>query len=435
MRRHGATLKRSRRLGETGLVLYVGDPHIRGLEKLAPLLERLHLSLGAIYDPALVTTPTARNILRNYEIILTCNFSDPVAIVQTIKSIAHRLKAVVCRGGFNIASLQKLIPFVPYVKAPTVESLEWAMNKISTRQLLRAYDERLVPKSLTVMDAKPATVARVVSEVGLPAIVKPAGLAESMLIQIATCREELTRLLREMFESLQRVYLENHGHGDPMVLVEGFYDGKIYSVECFIDSKGTVYCCPLVLEVTGREAGFPDFFIYQHIAPAQLRSAEIKEAETTARHAIQALGLRSCTAHVELLDTRQGWKIIEVNPRIGGYREDLYRDVFGFSVSENDILIRMDLAPTIRRVVRGHSMILKIFARREGRIVSIRGTQRVRKVPSFQKLWLRKKVGANALFASHGGTSVLTIWLHHKSKVVLQADARRVEELVQIKVN
>ena len=415
-------------------MLYVGDPQIRGLEKLAPFLERLRLSLGVIYDPALITTTTAHSILRNYQIILPCNFSDPSEILRTIKPVARRLKAVLCRGSFNIACFQRIIPFVPYVKTPSAESLEWAMNKISTRQLLRAYDERLGPKSLTVTDANAETVARVESEIGLPAIIKPAGLAESILVQVATDREELDRILREMFDCLQRVYEENHGHGEPKVLVEEFYDGKIYSIECFIDSQGAVYCCPLVREVTGREAGFPDFFIYQRIAPVQLKPTEVKEAETAARHAVHALALRSCTAHVELIHTKQAWKIIEVNPRLGGFREDLYRDVFGFSVSENDILIRMDLIPTIRRVVRGYSLILKMYARREGRIISIRGTRLARKLPSFQKLWLRRKVGDTHLFASHGGTNVLTVWLHHKSESVLQADVRRAEELLQIKV-
>src|SRR5205085_10034566 len=105
--------------------------------------------------------------------------------------------------------------------------------------------------------------------------------------------------------------------------------------------------------------------------------------------------------------------------RIGGFREDIYQDVYGIAVSENDILVRMDRTPRIGKSVRGHSMVLKMYARKEGRITRIRGCRTIRKLDSFQNVWLRKKAGDCSVFARKIGENVLTVWLHHKKESVL----------------
>jgi biotin carboxylase len=417
------------------VILYVGDPRLRGIEKLIPFLKRHALCLASIYDNRVVTLDKPREIPRTFSTILSCDFSDPGDLIKTLKPLAPSIKAVVCRGGFNIASFQKLIPFLPYVKTPTVESLESAMNKVKTRENVQRYDKRISPNFMLVTDAKKKTIAEIKKKVGLPAMVKPAGLAESFLIQIASDEKDLRRSLRNIFGRLREVYRRTQGHGEPEVLVEEYLEGRVYSIECFINSRGAVFCCPLVREVTGREAGYNDFFVYQHLAPVKLSKRQTEEAESVARTAIHALRLRSITAHVELIHTKRGWKLVEVNPRIGGFREDIYRDVYGISLSENDILVRMDRTPRIKKSIKGYSVVLKIYARQEGMITAIRGTRIIRKLGAFQKLWIRKKVGERSAFARNGGENVLTVWLHHKNESVMLMDAQRVERLIQIVVS
>jgi biotin carboxylase len=324
---------------------------------------------------------------------------------------------------------------VPYVKTPTVDSLERAMNKVHTRENIQACNKRIIPKFMVVADARPETIERIKRKIGFPAIVKPAGLAEGFLIQTASREWELQQSLRQIFSRLREAYQNAHGHGEPMVLVEEYLEGEIYSIECFINSQGSVFCCPPVREITGREAGYDDFFTYKHLAPVRLSKDEVEEAEFVTREAIHALGLRSLTVHGELMRNRSQWKIIEVNPRIGGFREDIYQDVYGIAVSENDILVRMDHRPRIRKSVRGHSMVLKMYARKEGKITGIRGCRTIRKLDSFQKVWLRKKVGERSVFARNAGENVLTVWLHHGKESVLVRDGERAEELIRIEVS
>src|SRR5205085_9214849 len=123
------------------------------------------------YDKRVVTlskSRESREIYRNFATIVSCDFSDANALSRTLKPFTGRIKALVCRGGFNIASFQRVIPFVPYGKTPTVDSLERAMNKVHTRESIQACNGRIIPKFMVVSDAGRKTIERIKRKIGLP---------------------------------------------------------------------------------------------------------------------------------------------------------------------------------------------------------------------------------------------------------------------------
>ncbi|PIR88797.1 MAG: hypothetical protein COU09_00440 [Candidatus Harrisonbacteria bacterium CG10_big_fil_rev_8_21_14_0_10_44_23] len=245
--------------------------------------------------------------------------------------------------------------------------------------------------------------------------------------------EELRNALSKTFRKIRQVYKENKRQIEPTVLVEQFMEGSMYSIDGYVGSRGSTYWCPMVHVKTGRDIGFEDFFGYQQITPTTLKKDSINQAETVAKKAVRALGLRSTAVHIELMRTEEGWKVIEIGPRIGGFRNKMYKQSYGFDHGLNDILIRIPEPPKIRKSIKGYSATLKLFAKKEGILKKLKGIRRIKKLNSVVKVSVKKKIGDKCKFAKHGGKSVMNIYLFNKNRSDLLADIRRIEQTVIIK--
>lgn len=369
-----------------------------------------------------------------FDIMLPVNFNSPKTIIQALKPYEQELRAITSRGEVNIAKLQKIIPHVPYLKTPTVASLEWSTDKIQMRKRFQEYDKKITPKFKVVTDARKKTIEKVEKEVGFPLVIKPSGLFFSMLVTICYHEEELEKNLRRVFLKMKSLYKELGVSGEPKVLVEQFMEGQMYSTDAFVNSRGKVYFSPMVAVKTGREIGFDDFFGYQQMTPTLLSKESIADAQEVSRRGIHALGLRSSTAHVELLKTEKGWKIIEIGPRVGGFRQDLYDLSYGIDVTTNDVFIRIPKIPRLPRRVKGYTAVFKFFAKKEGKITTLKGMKKIKELKSFHSLSQHKKLGDRATFAKHGGKSVFNVFLFNKDRSKLLADIRRMEQAVKIEV-
>lgn len=380
------------------------------------------------------TNPDTPEEINTFDLILTCNFDSRKSIVKTLKPIEDQLVAVTCRAESRIPDFAQIIPHVPYLQTPTSESLEWSTNKVEMRRRLMAYDPKITPRFTVVRDTSEKSLKKIEERVGFPLVIKPSGLAQSLLVTICFHQDELEKSLNRVFRTINRIHKDADGRGKPEVIVEQFMEGEMYSVDAYVNSRGLVYFCPMVHIKTGRAIGFDDFFGYQQMTPTILSSKSIRAARAVGEKAIRALGLRSTTAHIELYRTEEGWKIIEVGPRVGGFRNTMYELSYGIDHTENDIFIRIPKQPKIPPKKLGYTAALKVFAKKEGIISSIQGIKKLSDLESFHHISINKKVGDKATFAKNGGKSIFNITLFNKERSRLLADIRRMEKGVNIKV-
>ena len=185
---------------------------------------------------------------------------------------------------------------------------------------------------------------------------------------------------------------------------------------------------------TGRSIGRDDFSNYLHTTVHSLKRTTVARAEQAVEEAIHALGLRSTTAHVELMKVDDDWKVIEVGPRVGGYRHKLYALAYGIDHSINDVLTRIPERPVIPKKRIGHATVLKYYPHKEGIITELKGIKKIQALNSFSDITVHKKVGDRSRFATSGGTAVFNVTLYNTDRSKLLADIRRVEQLVKITV-
>lgn len=367
-------------------------------------------------------------------IVEIVDFESPIAIRKAIEKYQDRLLAVTCQFENSIPFYEQIVPHVPYLDTPTQSSLEWSTDKITMRQLLKTHDRSLIPKYTVIKDASEENIKKVEKLVGYPVVVKPAGLAASLLVSVCYHREELEMTLQKTFKTIDKVYKKKLGRGTPKILVEQLMDGEMYSIDVYVNGRGNTYVTPIVHVKTGRAIGFDDFFGYQRLTPTRLLKSHIDDANHAAIKAVKALGLRSTTAHVELMRTEKEWKIIELAPRMGGFRHEMYMRSYGINHILNDILIRIPQKPVIPKKVKGFTAVFNMYGKKEGKLKAISGIKKVKELASFSEMNLLKTVGDELKFAKNGGGVVAEIMLFNKSRADLLADIRRMEKAFAIEV-
>ncbi len=365
-------------------------------------------------------------------IYLSCDFSDPIKIQKTLLPYQNEILAVTCRSEINIDSFSKLVPNVPYLKTPTSESLDWSIQKTMMRKRFRAHDKKITPKFSIVKDYSKVTIEKIKEKVGFPLVVKPSGLASSLLISTCYYEEELEETLKEAFKKIKKIYKENDRKKEPEILVEQFMEGDMFSIDGYVTSNGRIYLCPLVRVKTGKQIGFDDFFGYQRILPARVEKNSAEKAREVSKKGIYALGLRSVSVHIELMRLEDGWKIIEIGPRVGGYRCLMYQLSYGINHALNDVLIRIPQKPIIPKKVKGHTAVFLLYAKKEGKLQAIKGVKKVQELESFYDIKINKKIGDMCKFAKNGGKFVCNLVLFNKDRSKLLADIRRMEKTLKI---
>ena len=372
--------------------------------------------------------------VNEYDILVECDFTKPHKLAEALLPYQEELLAITCRSEANIARFAQVIPHVPYLRTPTSESLMWATDKYEMRKRLKLADPKNTPKFTWVKQNTQSERIRVVEKVGFPMIVKPASLAGSLFVTICYHEDELEKALSNLFRRLKKAYKTNKRMEVPKIIAEEYMEGDLYSIDSYVNSRGTVYHCPMVRQKTARDLGKDDFYNYLQITPAALKSTTIEKAHAVVETAIHALGLRSITAHIELMKVDDDWKIVEVGPRCGGARDTLHSLSCDINHTMNDVLVRMPRKPIIPKKCKGFAAYIKYFASKEGKIIETKGIKKIEDLKSFHTIVINKKVGDRSIFARNGGRSVFNLYLYNKNRSELLADIRRLEQMVKVKV-
>jgi biotin carboxylase len=391
------------------------------------------LRVMLLRDSRLITKKKYEEI-SGLDMYITCDFSKPSKIAEALLPYQDELLAITCRSEQFMRRFVEVLPHVPYLRTPTTESLKWASDKYAMRRRFRLYDKKLTPKFTLVKGNTKEERERLAKKIGFPMIIKPTNLDASRYVSICYHQEELDLTLKRTMRELKKTYEKEHHSISPKIIAEEYMEGDMYTVDSYVDSRGKVYHCPLVKVTTGKKIGHDDFYNYLQMTPTGLKPTTIANAQGAAEGGIHALGLRSTTAHTELLKIDGDWKIIEIGARVGGFRHVLHNLSCDINHTLNDVLIRIPKRPILPKKCKGYAVAMKWFSPKEGIITEMKGIKRIEKLESFHNIVINKKIGKEATFARNGGKSIFNLFMYNTDRSKLLADIRRVEKMVDIKV-
>lgn len=425
---------KSQKASQDNIILFVGAVYGHMIDAVTQYSnqQKKTYRIALLSDSKQKLDPKSEKQLNRIDIHLNCDTRSDKALQETLLPYKDDIVAVTCRPESDIPMFERVIPHLPYLLTPTIQSLRWSTDKIEMRERLSSFDTNLNPLFMIIRDESKKTIQEAEDKVGFPLIVKPAGMAASRLVTLCYHKEEFERVLKLIFRRVAGLYKETGGTGEPRVLIEQFMEGDMYSVDAYIDAKGKIYFCPMTFIKTGRAIGFDDFFGYMQITPTILKQENINNAQLVSAAAVYAVGLRNSSVHIELMRTELGWKIIEMGPRLGGFRHMMYEYAFGINHGMNDVLIRMGQKPVIPKSQKGYSVAMKFFAKKEGRLRALTGIKKAQELKSFKCIYVNKQIGDLCKYAKHGGSSVFNIIMFNNDRSELLADVRRLEQMVEI---
>ncbi|MEO6503455.1 MAG: ATP-grasp domain-containing protein [Jatrophihabitantaceae bacterium] len=223
------------------------------------------------------------------------------------RSGADRVAGVICYDESRIVATATVAEALGLPTSP-VEAIERCRDKHLTRHAL---DAAGVAQAASVAVGSVEEAARAAAELGYPVVLKPRHLAASFGVSRADSAAELT----VAYDRARAVHLpETPEQFEDDVLIEEYLDGPEISVDsaCF---DGRV----VPLAVAHKECGFaPAFEEVGHVvdgADLLLHDEQLGDLLTRAHRAV---GFSTGMTHVELRRTADGFKVIEINARLGG---------------------------------------------------------------------------------------------------------------------
>lgn len=413
------------------ILLFVGNIPDRYVEAVEFLKGRLNcdfeIAVIASYQEKLLLSSENR---RKIDYVLRCDISDKRDIKTKLKNIKSKI-AVIFFVFEKFADFYcEVLKVVKLKNSPSDGSIMKSVDKLKMRKAFYKYNQSITPKFAVAKNKKSAIL--ISNKIGFPCILKPAHLSRSKLVTASYNMAELEQNLKKTFKVVEKIYRKERRNYHPVVLAEEMMEGKMYTTDAYVSSKQKIYLTPFIRQVKAKEVGINDFHIFARIIPSGLKKEEIKKASLVAKKSVFSLGLRNIAVHIELMRTTGGWKIVEVGPRLGAYRNRMLKLSYDIEHIKNYLLVRFNKKPIIKNKLIAYSAVLEFFPSRDGYIKSIKGLEKVRRLKSFSRLYINRKIGEYSGFSKNGYLNVLYVVLTHKNRKIFYNDFKKIRNVIKI---
>ncbi|WP_326702811.1 cytochrome P450 [Streptomyces cyaneofuscatus] len=319
--------------------------------------------------------------------VVVCDTGSVDALTQVLEARGgrERIAGITTTSEFYLPHAARLARRFRLPGNPP-ESVEACRDKAETRTTLTAAGLPQVPFAV-VRDA--AHTADAVARVGLPCVVKPTDDTGSRNVRVCTTGAETA----EQVDAVLAV--RTNVRGQPTsgaALVEGFAEGREYSVELFSEAGSTTCLGIVEKSVTGA----PYCVEHRHVFPAPLPDEDAHRIVDVARRAVRALGVQEGATHVEVMDGPLGCVPIEVNCRpAGGMIPELIRLVSGVDVVEQHVRAALGLRAVLPVTPpEGAAGIQFLTADAAGSLEGIEGADTARELSGVHAVTVTAEPGA-----------------------------------------
>lgn len=259
-------------------------------------------------------------------------------------------------------------------------SLETAIKSTDKGEMIRAFEANGVEHPWYFILSAPEELDNVIEKITFPCISKPTDNSGSRGVL----------LIRNEAELRDAVSYSSENGRSGGVIIEEYMVGPEVSVEIVaVDGQ------PHVLQVTDKlTTGAPHFVEMGHSQPSRLPADDVVKIKDLACRAVRAMGIQNGPAHVEIILTAMGPKMVELGARMGGdcITTHLVPLSTGVDMIEATIRIACGETPDIARKFNKSSAI-RYFNPLAGKIKEIRGVEEASEIKGIREISFVKNVG------------------------------------------
>jgi hypothetical protein len=331
------------------------------------------------------------NLTKSIKNRVLCDFSSKKQILETVDGISTDITAVISIYENYILPAAWITEHLGLPGMP-IEAAEACTDKELMREAFAKAPEKISPDFTVVKDE--ADVRAFAEAHTFPLILKPASLAKSLLVTKSNDLDELLANYQKTMQLIDDVYAKYGGNREPKLILEEFLEGTIHSVDAFVDETGEPHVLDCVVDyLTGYDIGFADNFHYARLLPSKLSPQQQSDLRHVATIGCKALGMKSSPAHVEIIMTPEGPRIVEIGARNGGYRERMHKMANGIDIMAASLDLRYGKKPNITKQTDFPCAVLELFPKSPGIFSEISQQELLEQLPSLQSFTIKQKIG------------------------------------------
>lgn len=364
---------------------------------------------------------------------IVADFSRKQSLLEVVDSLTTKPDAVISTYENYILPAAWITEHLGLPGLP-VATAEACTDKFLMRTLFATASEKISPDFATVSST--AELYQFAVDHNFPLILKPANLAKSLLVTKSSTMEELLANYEKSVNLLQTTYKKYAPNRQPKLIIEEFLDGSIHSVDAFVDGEGM----PTVLEQivdyqTGYDIGYDDNFHYSRILPSALSADHAAALRHCAVIGIQVLGMKNSAAHVEIIMTKDGPRIVEIGARNGGYRERMHKLANGIDITGIALDVALGKPPIVKVTRNDACAVLELFPSIFGTFAGISHQADLSSLTSLYYANIKAKKGMLVGKSADGYKMCAVIILHNKDKAQFETDLKYINQFVAVVTN
>lgn len=261
-------------------------------------------------------------------------------------------------------------------------SMDTAIKSTDKGEMIKAFSANGVACPWFFIAEDEKAFEEIKGKVEFPCIMKPTDNSGSRGVVLAN----------NIYELCENYEYTKSSSRSGAVIIEEYMQGQEVSVEIIVlDGE------PHVLAVTDKlTTGAPHFVEMGHSQPSRLPENDVEKIKVLACSAVKAVGINCGPAHVEIMNTAKGPKMVELGARMGGdcITTHLVPLSTGVDMVEATIKICCGEIPDISpRFNKGSA--IRYFDVPAGTITSINGVKEAEEIPGVKEISFVKNVGDN----------------------------------------
>lgn len=259
-------------------------------------------------------------------------------------------------------------------------SYKTAVRATDKAEMIRAFEKYGVEHPWYYVAESKAEFDDMMEKITFPCVMKPTDNAGSRGVVLVHNQQEL-----------KDAYGFSHGESrSGAVIMEEYLQGPEFSVEVMvIDGE------PHVLQITDKlTTGAPHFVEMGHTQPSRQPKWQQEKICDLSCRAVKALGINVGPAHVEIILTKDGPRMVELGARLGG--DCITTHLVPLSTGIDMVGATIELAcggkPDITEKFKKGSAI-RYFNTSAGTLQAIEGIEEAKKIPGVREITIVKEIG------------------------------------------
>lgn len=259
-------------------------------------------------------------------------------------------------------------------------SPDTALKATDKAEMIRAFEAHGVEHPWYYVVSDRNAFDSIVGKIHYPCIMKPTDNAGSR--GVVLCHNE-----SELITGYEYASHESRGGA---VIIEEYLQGPEFSVEVMV-----VDGVPHVLQITDKiTTGAPHFVEMGHTQPTSQPQDVQKKIKDLACRAVKAVGINVGPAHVEMILTSQGPKMVELGARMGGDCITTHLIPLSTGIDMVGCTIKLACGENIdieQKLNKGSA--IRYFGAQNGTITAIEGIEEAKSIPGVKEIAIVHQVG------------------------------------------